>query len=73
MKSVIDMVEVVGNKDRVFGAALEYYPCAVILPSGDEVKALFTLDQINTAVERAERNPEDLPEDKTLWDILFGG
>ena len=73
MDSKIKMTEVVLNKDRRFGSNLQYYPCHIILVDGTEVNALFTYNQIKVAVNRAGRNPEDIPEDKSLWTMLFGG
>ncbi len=65
--SSIDTHEVVENKDRKFGAQLEYYPCMI-----DGEPALFTYGDLVSAKERAARNPEDIPEDKSFWDSLWG-
>jgi len=72
MDSKIIMGEVVDNKERRFGSWKEYYPCKVLKSNGEEKNALFTQDQIEQAIDRAERNPEDIPEDQTFWDWLFG-
>lgn len=70
MKGKLYLDEVVENKERKFGADSEYYPVRV--QDGDcEVNALFTIEQIKVAIERAQNNPEDVP-DKTLWEILIG-
>ncbi len=71
MDSKILMTEKVENKERKFGSQLEYYPCKIITPSG-EANALFTKNQIEVAIERAARNPEDIPQDISFFDFLFG-
>jgi len=71
MDSKIDMNEIVNNTERKFGSWLHYYPSKVITEKGEDKHALFTQDQINEAIARAERNPEDIPEDKSFWDWLF--
>jgi len=69
-KSVIRIDEKVENKDRKFGAALEYYPIQVILENGDETWAMFTQDEIDRAMERAAKNKEDIPQ--SVWEKVFG-
>lgn len=65
MRSRIYLSEKVENKDRRFGAALEYYPVEVI--SGDRRRfALFTPAQISEALLRGEANEEDKPK-PTWW------
>lgn len=71
MDSEIRLDELVENKDRKFGANNYYYPCKIVFDNGDEFNALFTKDQIEVAIERAYRNPEDMPE-KSFWELLFG-
>jgi hypothetical protein len=74
MESRIVIDEVVENKERKFGSDTKYYPCIIEISGilGYSENALFTRKQINEAIIRAERNPEDLPEDKTFWEWLFG-
>ena len=60
MRSRINLAEKVPNKDRRFGAALEYYP-AKIVTGRRERDALFTPGQISEAIARAESNREDIP------------
>ena len=60
MRSRLDLSEKVENKDRRFGAALEYYP-AKIVTGRRERDALFTPGQISEAIARAESNREDIP------------
>lgn len=64
--------ERVENKDRRFGSNKEYFPVIVRRFDGQEVPALFTDHDITAAIERAKVNPEDVPEDKSFWDILLG-
>lgn len=58
IRSRIHTTEAMRNSDRSFGSALHYYP-VTILDKGVEHRALFTEDQLNVAIERAARNPED--------------
>ncbi len=68
MRSKLDLSERVPNKDRRFGAALEYYP-AQIVTGFLRRHALFTPAQISEAMRRAEENPEDMPK-PTHWERL---
>ena len=52
MRSKLDLSERVPNKDRRFGAALEYYP-AQIVTGFLRRPALFTPAQISEAMRRA--------------------
>ena len=73
IKSNIRLEEVVENKNRKFGANLEYYPTIVCRGNGPAVPALFTENEIETAIIRANKNPEDCPEkEKTFWQSIFG-
>ena len=70
--SKIKMSEEVENKDRAFGSCSSYYPTYVVMVDGKEIPALFTIDQLNNAMERANRNPEDLEDkDTSFWGWLF--
>lgn len=71
MKNIIDVNESVKNKDRKFGACLNYIPSNILI-HGKEEKALFTMNELQVAIDRAKRNPEDIKEDKTFWESLFG-
>jgi hypothetical protein len=71
MKSKIYLGEKVDNKERKFGSALGYCPALIIDEDGTESNALFTKEQLDVAIARAERNPEDIPE-KTIWQSFFG-
>lgn len=70
MKSKIYLNEVVPNKDRRFGSATDYYPVKVVTEGGDIEYALFTINQIEEAIERASYNKEDLPE-KSIYELIF--
>ena len=69
MESVIRIDEVVENTERKFGSSKYYYPCQIVNEDGELVNALFTQDQINDAIFRPEKNPEDMP-DVSFWDWL---
>lgn len=71
MKGKVYLEESVDNQDRKFGSALEYFPCYVVDEDGNNIPALFTEDQIATAIQRAHRNPEDIPE-KSFLERIFG-
>jgi len=71
MKSKIYLEEMVDNEDREFGSALEYYPIRVEDEDGTVYNALFTKNQLNEAMARADRNPEDVPN-TTVWESIFG-
>jgi hypothetical protein len=68
--SKILMHEVVNNTERKFGEALEYFPVEVENKDGQTVWAMFTENEIKNAIERAEKNKEDIP--KSLWEKIFG-
>jgi len=70
--SKIETSERVNNKDRRFGAAVEYFPAYVIDDTGKKIPALFTYNQLMVAVKRAEVNMEDLPKNKGWLEWLFG-
>ena len=67
MESVIRIDELVENKERKFGRSKYYYPCRVVNEDGGNVNALFTQEQINDAIFRAERNSEVM-EDISFWE-----
>lgn len=61
MKSRIHRSEVVANRERKFGADGIYYPVVIVDNTGER-RALFTAEQMDAAVARAEANPEDWPK-----------
>lgn len=70
--SKIDKNESVENRDRKFGADPFYFPAYVTKHTGEVVPALFTAEQINVAIERAKKNPEDVQAKATWIDTIFG-
>ncbi len=64
--------ERVGNKERRFGSAVEYYPVMLTDDKGEEIPALFTKSQLDTAIKRASENMEDIPSDWSWVDWLLG-
>lgn len=66
MRSRLDLSEKVENKDRRFGAALEYYP-ARIITGGRTRTALFTARQISEALARYDANQEDVTG-PSMWE-----
>jgi hypothetical protein len=72
IESKLFLTEEVENTERTFGSQKTYFPLKIQNEDGEISVALFTKDQIDVAIERAGRNPEDIPEDKTFWQSLFG-
>lgn len=72
MDSRINLIEAVRNKQRKFGANLEYFPCKIELLDGTIKNALFTMDQLEIAMDRADANPEDFVEKKNWLSSIFG-
>ena len=75
MRSRLYEADQVLNDARRFGSARHYLPAEIITVDGTRQPALFTKDQINTALIRAQLNPEDiLPLGfwTRLWQRLFG-
>lgn len=71
MKSKIYMKEVLKNKDRKSAAAPEYYPARIKGVNGEMTTALFTMNDLLDAVDRANKNKEDIPK-ITLLERIFG-
>ncbi|MDR2219741.1 MAG: hypothetical protein LBE24_04080 [Methylobacillus sp.] len=55
---VIDLGKAIRNREHKFGESDSYFLCDVIR-NGERLPALFTREQVNTALARADRNPED--------------
>ncbi len=70
MKSRIYLEELVENKDRRFGQTLEYYPTRIEDEDGEISNALFTKNELESAMLRAQTNIEDIPK-KTFLEVLF--
>jgi len=71
VKSIVYLREKVQNQDRAFGSALSYYPAYVELEDKTLVPALFTLPAIHEAVQRAQKNPEDVGERENFVERIF--
>jgi len=69
MKSKLFIEEKVKNEERKFGEANEYYPVRIEYSNDNIQNALFTESELKIAIERAGKNPEDIP-DKTIWESL---
>lgn len=61
MRSRLYVADQVLNDARRFGSARHYLPAEIIAVDGTRRPALFTKDQIHTAIARAQVNPEDIP------------
>ena len=58
-------IQIVENKDKKFGAA-----DWVENPKGKEYPLLFTERELKAAFERAEKNPEDIPQKGFFTDLF---
>jgi hypothetical protein len=58
--SYIKLSETVNNKDHKFGETNKYQPCYIESDNGTIKAALFTEHEIETAIIRAKKNPEDM-------------
>lgn len=75
MRSRLYVADQVLNDARRFGSARHYLPAVIVAVDGTRQPALFTKDQINTAIARAQVNPEDFPPPgfwTRFWRRLFG-
>jgi len=61
---------VVENKDKKFGAADEYYAVWVENSIGLEYPLLFTQREVKVAMDRASKNPEDIPQKGFFTDLF---
>lgn len=55
-------LQTVENKNAHRLAAKEYKHLRVQLENGEEIHILLTEKELNRAIERAKKNPEDLPK-----------
>lgn len=70
MKSALYLSERVNNTSRRFGQDPHYFPCLVVLKDRS-VHALFTAEQVRTAMLRARSNPEDCKDIVSAWNRLI--
>lgn len=68
-KRLGDMV-LLENLDKKPAAAEKYNHIRVQFPDGEERHLLFTDHEIKVALDRANKNPEDLPQVSWLRDLL---
>lgn len=69
--SYIKLSETSDNRDVRGNEAKTYQPCYIEFEDGVIKGALFTQNDINNAIVRAEKNPEDMGErDKSLLEDL---
>ena len=70
----INETEMVDNQDRRFGSwAGKYYLAMLVGEDGNERPLLLTESQIQVALERAAKNPEDIQSKPCgFWDRLIG-
>jgi hypothetical protein len=75
IKSAVFVKEEINNAEKKFGAASSYYPFWVVDENGEYSFALLTLRELETALERGSKNPEDqlprLSNFGRLWDSLL--
>ena len=67
-----DMTRPIHNAAHKFGEGQIYYRAIIRDERGKRVAALFTADQLDDAVARARRNPEDAPDARPWWQKLLG-
>ena len=60
------------NKAHKFGETNGYTFISIISHSGKELPGFLTDSQIREALQRAKRNPEDIPKKRTWLDIIKG-
>jgi hypothetical protein len=68
-KRLGDIQKVINSKPH-WAAAASYNHIRVQFPNGDEKSLLFTDKDVQRALERAEKNPEDLPRICWFRDIF---
>ena len=68
-KRIGDMQKV-DNREKKPSAADVYNHIRVQLDDGTEVHMLFTDNEMRRAIDRAKKNPEDLPKVSWLRDVL---
>ena len=63
-------VQRVLNKNPHWAALFQYNHIRIQLPCGEEKSILLTDKELLRGIERAEKNPEDLPKVSWLRDVL---
>lgn len=72
MNSKIYLVDVVQNTDRKFGSNNSYVYCDVVFEDGKVLPAMFTFSNLEIAIDRANKNKEDIPKQESWWKKIFG-
>lgn len=70
MSNRIGDLTVVKNKNKHRLAKDKYFHVRLQKECGEETSALFTEKEIERALQRAKKNPEDLPKVSFLRDLL---
>jgi hypothetical protein len=63
-------LQIVDNKNPHWKAALKYNHIRLQFPNGDEKSLLFTDNEIQKALTRADKNPEDILKVSWLRDLF---
>lgn len=75
LKSLLYKKEEIINKDKEFGAAETYFPFWVVDENGKYNFALLTQRELELAIGRGKKNPEDIvptmPLLHRVWDNLL--
>jgi len=72
MKSKIYLNDVVENTERKFGSNVQYFCCDVEFEDGKILPAMFTASNIEIAIDRANKNKEDIPKQESWYAKIFG-
>lgn len=62
----------VENTERKFGSNTKYVYAEVVFEDGQVLPAMFTMSNIEIAIDRANKNKEDIPKEETWWTKYFG-
>jgi hypothetical protein len=68
--SRIGDVLIIENSNKITNADNQYYYIRVQMPDGKESSIMLTDTEFNHAMERAEKNKEDIPKVNWLKDLL---
>jgi len=72
--SKVYLQDKIENNNRKFGENTQYVPAFVVGRDGRHHPALFSLHDLEQAMDRASRNPEDCGfEEPSFFSKLFGG
>ncbi len=63
-------VQSVANTKKHWAAAEKYNFIRIQLPDGKEVELLLTDKEVERGIDRARKNPEDLPKVSKLRDLF---